>query len=323
MNEQTDWDFKSEKKALGRSFLMRALAAVVAIHVVGLGAFLMVQGCATNNSQSGWEDLNTMPKEVAPPPMPHMPPSAPRRVAPAKTTPSYTPAVKLPTAGGTYTVQKGDTLSGIASKYGVTWKTLAAMNGIDDPKKLRVGQTLSVPASSGTVSAAKKSAPVKKALPAGATYTVQSGDTLSGIASRNKVNVADLKAANGLSGDRIIAGQKLVIPGVSAPVQPKVEAPTPAPAAAPVPAAPMAPTPAAPVAPAVAAPTEPVAGVEAPAPEEAPSVRVKAIIVYSGDTLDSIAAQYYTTVEKLNELNKFQGPVELRPGQRIYVPISE
>jgi LysM repeat protein len=81
----------------------------------------------------------------------------------------------------------------------------------------------------------------------------------------------------------------------------------------------MAPSPATPdaVAPATSVPA--VTDTEA----AEPSVRVKAIIVYSGDTLDSIAAQYYTTVEKLSELNKFTGPVQLRPGQRIYVPISE
>lgn len=315
MKEQTEWDLESKKKALGRSFLMRALGAVVAIHVVGLSAFLMVQGCATNNSQSGWEDLNTMPKEVSAPPAPHMPPAKPRYVAPVKTTPTYVPSVKLPAAAGTYKVKKGDTLSGIASRYGISWKTLAGMNGIDDPKKLRVGQTLSVPSASGkALTSAKSTAPVKKALPSGATYTVRSGDTLSAIASRNKVKLADLKAANGLSGDRIIVGQKLVIPGVSAPVQPKAAAPTPAPAA------PSAPAPAAPVAPVAAVP---VAAAPVAAATEAPSVRVKAIIVYNGDTLDSIAAQYYTTVEELSELNKFTGPVQLRQGQRLYVPISE
>lgn len=297
---------------------MRALAAVVAIHVVGLGAFFMVQGCATNNSQSGWEDLNTMPKEVSPPPAPHMPPVVQHR-APAKKASPYVAPVRFPTATGTYKVSKGDTLSGIAAQYGLSWKTLAAMNGIDDPRKLRVGQSLSVPAKSEktTSSSSSKSTPAKTTL-SGGTYQVRSGDTLSGIASRNKVKVADLKAANGLSGDRIIVGQKLVVPGVSAPAQPKMSAPTPASSS------PVAPAPAAPVAPAPAAPLAPVAAAPVPVDEPAPaSLRVKAIIVYSGDTLDSIAAQYYTTVKKLNEMNKFTGPVQLRPGQRIYVPISE
>lgn len=47
--------------------------------------------------------------------------------------------------GETYTVQTGDTLSGIAAKTGVTVKALMDANGIDNPNMLTVGQTLRVP----------------------------------------------------------------------------------------------------------------------------------------------------------------------------------
>jgi membrane-bound lytic murein transglycosylase D len=47
---------------------------------------------------------------------------------------------------------------------------------------------------------------------AGERYRVRSGDTLGAIAARNKVSVRGLKAANGLSGDRIHPGQILRIP---------------------------------------------------------------------------------------------------------------
>ena len=43
------------------------------------------------------------------------------------------------------------------------------------------------------------------------TYTIRSGDTLGGIAARYKVKVSDLKRWNGLSGDFIREGRKLVI----------------------------------------------------------------------------------------------------------------
>jgi LysM repeat protein len=328
MKKEPDWDFETKEKRFGRSFIMRALVVVGAIHVAGLSAFLMVQGCATNNSQGGWKDIHTMPKSVDAPPSPYMPPavqhSAPQRAAMVSSPKIH--VANLPTAAATYKVQKGETLSVIASRYGISWKTLAAMNGMDDPNKLRVGQTLSVPSkstSSTSKATTSHSTPVK-ALPAGATYTVQSGDTLSAIASRNKIKIADLKAANGLTGDRIMVKQKLVIPGVSSPVQPKKAAPTPAPAMAPTPATPAPAQPALPmpVAPAMATPDNGVdqASVEPAAPV---NIRVKSIIVYSGDTLDSIAAQHYTSVKKINELNKFAGPVQLIPGQRIYVPLSE
>lgn len=47
-------------------------------------------------------------------------------------------------SAGSYTVQSGDTLSGIAAKYGTTVQALAAKNGLSDPDVLSVGQVLNV-----------------------------------------------------------------------------------------------------------------------------------------------------------------------------------
>lgn len=52
------------------------------------------------------------------------------------------------------------------------------------------------------------------------TYTVKRGDTLSVIARRHGVTVATLQQRNRLKGDRILVGQKLVIPGTAATVHP-------------------------------------------------------------------------------------------------------
>jgi hypothetical protein len=46
--------------------------------------------------------------------------------------------------GSTYTVKAGDSLAHIAAKFGVSWKTLASLNGIRDPNKLKVGQVLRI-----------------------------------------------------------------------------------------------------------------------------------------------------------------------------------
>jgi LysM repeat protein len=64
----------------------------------------------------------------------------------AETEPTARPTAR-PTvdAPSTYTVKSGDTLSGIASVYGTTWQELAELNGIDDPRRLRVGQELQLP----------------------------------------------------------------------------------------------------------------------------------------------------------------------------------
>ena len=67
----------------------------------------------------------------------------------------------------TYTVQAGDTLSGIASKYGTTYQELARINNIANPNVIYPGQVIKI--NGGTVEK---------------TYTVKSGDTLSGLANK-------------------------------------------------------------------------------------------------------------------------------------------
>jgi LysM repeat protein len=70
--------------------------------------------------------------------------------AEASPTPRVTlvPTVGSPAPSGvatTYTVQRGDTLSGIAAKHGTTWKVLAQLNHITNPSALRVGTVLQLP----------------------------------------------------------------------------------------------------------------------------------------------------------------------------------
>lgn len=109
------------------------------------------------------------------------------------------PAPSQP-AGGTYKVVAGDTLSGIAQRYGTNYQTLAAMNGIADPNKIYVGQVLKVPGGGGV------------AAPQAQTYTVKSGDTLSGIASKFGTSWQRLQQLNGIAdANRIYPGQVLRI----------------------------------------------------------------------------------------------------------------
>ena len=53
-------------------------------------------------------------------------------------------AAPTQSAGTTYTVQAGDTLSGIASKFGTTYQALAAKNGIANPNLIYPGQVLHI-----------------------------------------------------------------------------------------------------------------------------------------------------------------------------------
>jgi len=94
-----------------------------------------------------------------------------------------------------YQVKAGDTLYGIANKYGITLKELKAINNLQDDK-LAIGQLLNVP--SGLSSASS--------------YTVSSGDTLYSIAKKFGISVNKLKEINQLKDNMLKIGQKLIIP---------------------------------------------------------------------------------------------------------------
>jgi len=65
---------------------------------------------------------------------------------PAPSTPGKTaPAGRPADSGTTHTIQKGETLSTIAAKYGVAAQDIQALNGIQDPSMIRIGQRLKIP----------------------------------------------------------------------------------------------------------------------------------------------------------------------------------
>ncbi|CUP44968.1 N-acetylmuramoyl-L-alanine amidase sle1 precursor [[Eubacterium] contortum] len=101
-----------------------------------------------------------------------------------KPTPTPAPA---PTAE-THTVKSGETLSGIAAKYGTTYQHLAAINGINNPDLIYAGQVIKI---DGAAASAK-------------TYTVKSGDTLSGIAAKYNTTYQRLAQINGICNPNLI-----------------------------------------------------------------------------------------------------------------------
>lgn len=111
-----------------------------------------------------------------------------------------------PTTETVHTVKSGETLSGIARKYGTTYQKLAAYNKISNPNKISVGQKIKIP---GTATEAKAQETT------GRTYTVVRGDSLWGIASKllgKGSRYKEIKTLNGLKSDTITAGQVLKIP---------------------------------------------------------------------------------------------------------------
>jgi len=111
-----------------------------------------------------------------------------------------------------YLVRAGDTLSTIARRFSMTILRVVELNRISNPNLIYAGQTLRLD---------DGHAPPVATPPAAATplqqYTVQLGDTLSGIASKFGVSVSALAAANAITDtDRIKVGDDLKIPGAPA-----------------------------------------------------------------------------------------------------------
>lgn len=120
-------------------------------------------------------------------------------IIPGSTTNS-TPAPQPSNNGTTYIVKAGDTLSGIAAKFGTTYQKIAAENGIANPNIIHPGQVLKINGGSQVTNNT------------GREYIVKSGDTLSGIAARFGTNYQKIARDNNISNPNIIhPGQKLII----------------------------------------------------------------------------------------------------------------
>ena len=94
-----------------------------------------------------------------------------------------------------YTVKAGDTLTGIASKFGVSMMTLYWANKIDSKDALHQGQVLVIPPVNGLV------------------ITVKDGDTLEAVALKYKVDPEAVIELNGLTDPTLVVGQVLILPG--------------------------------------------------------------------------------------------------------------
>ncbi len=124
-------------------------------------------------------------------------------------------------AASEYKIKSGDIAYNIAKTHGVSLKALKDANPSVDLGKLKVGQTIQIPAATAAATAATTVPTPAKAIlnqepdTAGATssYTVKGGDTLSKIAKKNGTTAKAIRAANGLTSDKINVGQKLKIPG--------------------------------------------------------------------------------------------------------------
>ncbi len=110
--------------------------------------------------------------------------------------------VVMATGAGSYVVESGDTLSGIAAELGVDVADLVRLNGLENPNLIVPGQVL--------LTGTHDSPPAAITAPAvPGTHVVRPGESLAKIAADHGVDAAALARANGIVGDQLIAGVRL------------------------------------------------------------------------------------------------------------------
>ena len=120
--------------------------------------------------------------------------------------------------GGTYTVRKGDSACGVASRYGVSCDTLLAANELSQQDLIYPGQALRIPRQLNTATGAgRQQSSTRKTLKTTVVeYRVKKGDNACQIAARLGVSCKALLTDNGLGRHSVIhPGQKLLVSGVS------------------------------------------------------------------------------------------------------------
>lgn len=149
------------------------------------------------------------------------PTTAPTEAVPTATTaattvPEITPTptstiTPSPEAGNIYIVQRGDTLSQIARRFNTTVATLAQLNGIVNVNSILVGQRLTLPTGSGTMTPTPSASPT----PTGEmiSYVVLPGDSLYRLSLVYRVPIQEIAEINQITNiNRIFVGQVLQIP---------------------------------------------------------------------------------------------------------------
>lgn len=213
----------------------------------------------------------------------------PSNVADAKARAAALVAAAKPKAK-TVTVKAGDTVWALASRHGVSVEQVLRLNKLKASSLIFPGQKLTLSEGASlpkpTTKKSKPARSVSKASTSAKTYTVRSGDTLSGIAAKHGLSLSTLFKANKMNGSTIIyPGQKIKLSGSAA-----------APARAT--AKPAAAKPAAKAAP-------------------KPAAASKTYTVRAGDTLSGIAAKHGVSLSAIFKANNFNGSTIIYPGQKI------
>ncbi|MBG6085619.1 LysM peptidoglycan-binding domain-containing protein [Zhihengliuella flava] len=178
-----------------------------------------------------------------------------------------------------YTVKSGDTLSGIAARNDMGLSTLLKLNSLSSSAIIYPGQKLRLSGSSTSTSTASTSS-TSTSTKTTSSYTVKSGDTLSGIAARNDMGLSTLLKLNSLSSSAIIyPGQKLRLSGSSTSTSTASTSST-----------------------------------------STSTKTTSSYTVKSGDTLSGIAGQHSVSLSKLLQANQLSKTSVIHPGQKVTIP---
>ncbi len=315
---------------------MKVGSAVLGLHVVALVAFALTQGCVTPESQGSGRGAGARHRGIVK--HQHKGKTSSSQTAitdsygmdSADSTDSMNDSVIIDstdTGSATpyiapvapqantelYIVQQGDMLSKLAVRFNTSTKTLVSMNNLSNPDVLYVGQEIRVPAGSlasgGSSSAQQSYSSVKK----GGEYTIQKGDTLSGIAVAAGVNLNDLRSLNNITDDKIFEGKTIDIPsGGKVPTNTQKSTSK----KADPPAEKTSPD-------AVESPAPLVPDVDDGAAESMVLDEVIDHVVYPGESLADIARQYNVTKSEIMRVNNISDEAAIKEGQRLRIPISE
>lgn len=191
-----------------------------------------------------------------------------------------------------YTVKPGDSVERIASRNGVSVKSINNLNGLKTNSIIHPGQKLKLPGKTGTAS---NNAPAASET---LRHTIQSGETYYKISRKYGVSVNDLIAANPSVNHRALrVGQKI---NVSKPAK-QVAKSSPAPSLA-------------------AAPSMPISNT--PAPVQKPRASDKPVRIDKEITYGQFAKNHGTTASRLDELNglELDPSTILAQGSELYIP---
>ena len=161
-----------------------------------------------------------------------------------------------------YTVKRGDSLSSIAERFGVTVAQLREWNGIE-ADNINAGVRIAVDASASR----RVSKPEVKT----STYTVKKGDGLGAIAERHGMTLQEIRELNGLKDNNIQAGQKLKVTGKASEER-----------------------------------------------SEKPEAKSSTYTVKKGDSLGAIAERFGVTVDQLRDWNGIKGN-NIQAGQKLTI----